>query len=253
MTQARLCLARGFAAWLCLALGEVLSCTEAPPRTPSWVHPTSSQWQRAAASLDRLRSEARFAYVASVRTSLHEPKTGRIVDGRGAVAVVPGQGMRMILVGAAGATVLDAWVTPTRWRVAVPPLEFVRRGGMQEPEDLPIGFWRWWFLTPLEGTLFAAAMTGADSHMLLREGDATVELVVGICSAGQRIAAARRVKGRTERVDACRARALPASGDSVHYVDETSGLEVDVVVESASDRTASAAALRDPDAQEGGP
>ncbi len=230
-----------------------MSCKGSLPRTPSWVHPTSSQWQRAAASLDRLRSEARAPYVASVRTSLHEPKTGRIVDGRGAVAVVPGQGMRMILVGAAGATLLDAWVTPARWRVAVPPLELVRRGGMQEPDDLPIGFWRWWFLTPLEGTLFAAAMTGADSLLLLREGDATVELVVGTCSAGQRLAAARRVKGRTERVDACRARALPASGDSVHYVDETSGLEVDVVVESASDRTASAAALRDPDAQEGGP
>jgi hypothetical protein len=215
------------------------------------VHPSSSEWERAAASLDRLRSAARSAYVASVRTSLREPKTGRTVDGRGAVAVVPGQAMRMILVGAAGATLLDAWVTPAQWRIAVPPLELVRRGGMQEPEDLPIGFWRWWFLTPLQGTLFAAAMTGAGSLLLLRDGDAVVELVIGTCSVGQRLAAARRVKGRTERVDACSARGLPGSGDSVHYVDEASGLEVDVVVESASEGSAPAAALRDPDTQGG--
>jgi len=253
MTPTQWHLARTFATWLCLALGEVLSCKGVSPRPPSWVHPTSSEWRRAAESLDRLRSEARSPYVASVRTSLREPKTGRTVDGRGAVAVVPLQAMRMILVGPAGATLLDAWVTPTRWRVAVPPIELVRVGGVQEPDDLPIGFWRWWFLTPLEGTLFAAAMMGDRSLLLLREGDATVELVVGTCGAGQRVAAARRVRGRTDRVDACRAGALPGAGDSVHYVDEASGLEVDVVVESASERSASAAALRDPDAHEGQP
>jgi len=217
----------------------------------SFLRPTSPEWQRAAARLDRLRSDARFAYVASVRTSLREPKTGRIMDGRGAVAVVPGQAMRMILVGAAGATLLDAWVTPIQWRVAVPPLELVRRGGMPAPDDLPIGFWRWWFLTPLEGTLFAAAMTGAGPLLLLREGDAVVELVVGTCRMGERLAAARRVNGRTERVDTCRVGGVPGSGDTVHYIDEASGLEVDVVVESASRGSASAAALRDPDAAEG--
>ncbi|HEV3193204.1 MAG TPA: hypothetical protein VGY54_22000, partial [Polyangiaceae bacterium] len=148
---------------------------------------------------------------------------------------------------------LDAWVTLTRWRVAVPPLELVRVGGVQEPDDLPIGFWRWWFLTPFEGTLFAAATMPDSSLLLLRAGDATVELAVGTCSAGRRLAAARRVRGRTERVDACRAGTLPGSGDSVHYVDEASGLEVDVVVESASERSAPPAALRDPDAQKGEP
>jgi hypothetical protein len=120
---------------------------------------------------------------------------------------------------------------------------------MQEPEDLPIGFWRWWFLTPLQGTLFAAAMTDAGSLLLLRAGDAVVELTLGSCGTGQRLAATRRVKGRTERVDECRGHGVPSAGDSAHYVDEASGLEVDVDVEAASGVSPPAAALRDPDGQ----
>jgi len=87
---------------------------------------------------------------------MREPRSGRVIRGRGGLAVVPGRALRMILVGVAGVTMLDAWVTPARWRVAVPMLGVLRRGGADDPADLPIGFLRWWFFTPLEGRLFAA-------------------------------------------------------------------------------------------------
>jgi hypothetical protein len=178
---------------------------------------------------------------------MHEPRSGRVIDGRGGIAVAPGRAVRMILVAGAGATVLDAWVTPERWRVAVPVMGVVRRGGRDEPHDLPIGFLRWWFFTPLEGTLFAATFTHPGAFWLLRSGDAVVELRAGPCDRGAELAATRRLHGRAERVDECRARPTPSPGDRVHYEDSASGLAVDLVVETLAAAPPEEEAFRDPE------
>ena len=59
----------------------------------------------------RRLSQPQAPWSAGLRITMREPGSGRVIDGRGAIAVEPGQAVRMILTGAAGATMLDAWVT----------------------------------------------------------------------------------------------------------------------------------------------
>jgi hypothetical protein len=144
---------------------------------------------------------------------------------------------------------LDAWVTRDRWRIAVPPANIVRRGGRDEPRDVPVGFLRWWFFRPLEGTLFAASHAEPSGEpgdvFLLRDADgATVDLRPGRC-----LRVSRRVHARTERVEECaRTPGVPAPGDRVRYEDEASGLTVDLELESLASEPPDDEAFRDPDA-----
>jgi hypothetical protein len=182
---------------------------------------------------------------------MRQPRSGRVLDARGGIAVAPGRALRMILVAGAGATMLDAWVTRDEWRIAVPPAGLVRRGGAEDPRDLPVGFLRWWFFRPLEGTLFAARGSEGDGAredvFLLRDRDgAAIELRAGRC-----LRASRRRNARTERVDECMARAVPSPGDRVRYEDESSGLTVDLQLESLAAAPPDEDAFRDPDAPGG--
>jgi hypothetical protein len=179
---------------------------------------------------------------------MREPRSGRVIDGRGAIAVKPGEAVRMILTGAAGATMLDAWVTRTRWRVAVPALAVVRRGDVLAPREMPVGFLRWWFLTPLAGGLFAATCTDGGALWLLRDAGAVIELREQPCSRGTLLHAARRIEGRTETVDECRAGMVPSAGDTARYVDAASGLRVEVLLESIGAEPPRDEAFDDPDA-----
>ena len=228
----------------CVALA-VSAC--AAPQTP-WHGATPETWPglRSALALER-DSRATKPWAAGVRVTLREPRSGQVIRGRGGLAVVPGHALRMILIGVAGVTMLDAWVTPRRWRVAVPPLGLVRRGGEDDPPDLPIGFLRGWFFTPLEGKLFAATLDGAAPVWLLRDGGAVVEVRAGSCDRGSRLFVARRRRGRAESVDECRAGAAASVGDHVRYEDAGSGLVVDLVLESVSAEPPVAEAFADPD------
>src|SRR5580704_6974926 len=115
------------------------SCAAAP--APTWPTATNEGWTALKAALDQARGgRPSSPWAAGLRITMRDPASGRVVDGRGAIAVAPGRAVRMMLVGAAGATLLDAWVTPTRWRIAVPPLDLVRRGANDEPRDMPVGF-----------------------------------------------------------------------------------------------------------------
>jgi hypothetical protein len=182
---------------------------------------------------------------------MRQPRGGRVLDARGGIAIAPGRALRMILVAGAGATMLDAWVTRDRWRIAVPPAGLVRRGGGGDPGDLPVGFLRWWFFRPLEGTLFAASRSagtarGEDVFLLRDDDGAAIEVRAGPC-----LRVNRRRNARTERVDECMARALPGPGDHVHYEDESSGLSVDLQLESLATAPPDDEAFRDPDAPGG--
>jgi hypothetical protein len=237
-----------------LAVVFAASCAPVPPS--AWVHPTPAEWSQALAALQQLRASVpRSPYVATVTTTLRDARSGRTVDGRGAVAVAPGQAVRMILVGGAGATLLDAWVTRERWRIAVPPLEIVKRGGAESPAGLPVGFLRWWFVSPLEGVSFAGATAPDGERWLLRDGDAVVDLRLARCARGTRVTATRRVRGHGERIDECSPSSSPlgaTAGDDVSYTDETSGLRVTVAVESVGSTAPDPAAFLDPDREGGG-
>jgi len=188
---------------------------------------------------------------------MREPRTGHSVDGRGAIAVAPGRALRMILVGAAGATMLDSWVTPDRWRIAVPPAGVLRRGddeasrGEQrlahEPTDLPVGFLRWLFFRPLAGTLFGGSVQPGRVLFLLRDEDAVIEVRLGACPGGELAMTTRRSHGRAERLDECRASTGATPGDWVRYEDEKSGLTVDLKIESVARQPPDEDAFRDPD------
>jgi hypothetical protein len=230
---------------LCLACMSASSCAPGPP---AWSPATAQSWPRLRGDLEAQRaSRPRAPWAAGLRITMRDPRSGRVVDGRGAIAVAPGQAVRMILIGAAGATMLDAWVTRARWRVAIPPLEIVRKGGAEDPDDMPVGFLRWWFLTPLTGTLFAAAVRDGGALWLLRDSGAVIELRAGPCERGSLLRASRRVAGHAETVDECRARSTPSAGDSARYLDEKSGLRVDLQFESTAAEPPRAEAFADPD------
>jgi hypothetical protein len=218
------------------------SCVPAPRPWPS---PDEAAYTRSRAELDA-RREARPAtpWAVGIHVLVREPRSGRTLEGRGAIAAAPGRAVRMILTGGAGSTMLDAWVSPDRYRVAIPAIDQVRRGGDAEATDLPVGFLRWWFLAPLSGRLFAAA----DEVWLLRADQAVVELRTAPCDRGEGLLATRRTRSRDERVLECRAQVGQVSvGDSAEYDDRVSGLHVRVDVESVAQAPPDERAFLDPD------
>jgi hypothetical protein len=231
-----------------LIVASCLVVAGCAPARDAWRTPDADTFRRLGERLAREREERSGApWSFGVRVALREPRTGRIVEGRGAVAVAPGQAVRMILVQGPGSTVMDAWVAPDRWRVAIPPIDVVRRGGADEATDLPIGFLRWWFLAPLAGDVFAAASDEARDRWLLRAGDAVVSLTVSACARGEAWEAIRRTGSRVERVRECRAGAKPSAGDSADYDDASSGLRVHVEVDESTHGPPDPDAFRDPD------
>lgn len=217
-------------------------CARAPVSPPL---PTPSEWTAARAWLTDLRaSEPRSPYGAIVQVALREPYTGRAFSARGAVAVDPHRALRLILVGPAGATALDVWATPTAWRFEVPAAHLLRRGGAEDDPSLPIGFFRWWFLAPLEGRLLTSVASGAAERFILRDRDATVDLT-DVRGASHAITASRRWHGALDTIGFHGALA-PAAGDRAVYDQERSGVHVEVVVEAPSDAP-DALAFMDPD------
>jgi hypothetical protein len=219
------------------------------PSPAAWLGPSVPEWRTLTSDLDALRaSRPRHPWSAVLHATMREPRSRRVVDARGGIAVAPGRALRMILVTGAGTTLLDAWVTPDRWRIAVPPTGVVRRGGPEEPSDLPVGFLRWWFFTPLGGTLFAAASRddrsdgGGGRTFLLRDGGAILELHERAC-----LEVRRSRSGRTERVCECKSASEPHPGDRVGYEDESSGLAVDLKLESVGALPPPEESFRDPD------
>jgi hypothetical protein len=180
--------------------------------------------------------------------TMQEPRSGRTFDGRGALAVAPGRALRMILVGPAGATVLDAWVTAARWRIAVPPAGVLRRGGADEPADLPVGFLRWLFFRPFEGALFGGSRRPDETVLLLRDGEAVVEARLGRCERGELVETTRRIDGRAEKLAVCRrAAATPEAGDWARYENEATRLHIDLTLESVGATPPDEEAFADPD------
>lgn len=238
--------------WAC----GVVSC--APRGAVSPALPTQVEWTAARAWLGDLRqTEPPRPFGAVVRVSLREPHTGKTLTARGAVAVDPGRALRMILLGPAGSTALDVWATPERWRFDIPPADIHRRGGLTDDPTLPVGFFRWWFLGPASGRLLASfpgpvAARGPSTRFILRQGSATIDIVDARVGSGHDVNASRRVLGTVDRI-VFHGRSLSITpGDHATYDQESSGVHVEVTVESASDAP-DPAAFDDPDAPQAPP
>jgi len=229
----------------------VLALASCAAQPSPWRGVSDPDWSGLRQALETARgARPKQPWAAGVRATMREP-AGRVIEARGALAVAPGRGLRMILIEGPGVTALDVWVTPERWRVAVPPVDLLRRGGSDAPPELPVGFLRWWFFGELRGTLFAATVERGRKAWLLRDGEAVLELHEEPCDRGTLLRVARRVHGHTELVDECRAGDLPERGDQVRYTDQTSGLEVDLEVESVAATPPSSEAFDDPEGKVG--
>jgi hypothetical protein len=193
-------------------------------------------------------------YGAIVRVTLREPKSGLVFVARGAVAVDPHRAVRMILIGPGGGTSLDAWVTPAAYRIEVPPLGIVRRGGAFSDPRLPVDFFRWWFLSPLEGRLLASFVPlGAAKEarlFVLRRDEATVVFEDAGLSGALEIVATERRPGHLERVFFRGRELAPHAGDRAEYEEPKTGVRAEVFVESVDAAAPEPAAFLDPD--EGG-
>jgi len=226
----------------------------------------------------------REPYVELIRVALREPRTGSVIEGRGAVAVDPRRAMRLVLLGPGGRTALDVWVSSDAWRFSVPAIDMIRRGQADQPSsDVPVGFFRWWFLEPLDGRLLSIAPSrNGGRQFVLRDGKATVvlqslpEVRERAHAAGRKSAAAepqtsgwsalrhfvavRRevadlsasLPEREMNVDRLEwiARGVhPGPGDRALYMQRATGLQVEIQVEALSDEAPDPAAFLDPDAQ----
>jgi len=207
---------------------------------------SQAEWTLSRERLARMRSELpRRPYVERIQIGVVDPRSGKVYRARGAVAVSPDRAARLVLLGPGGTTAIDLWVTPDRFRVAIPALKIEKRGGadVSEARGVPIGFLRWWFLSPLDGELVLARSSKGEAAFLLRDGPATVTMRTD----GERFFAIRRESGRLEGLEWSARGLAPRAGARGRYIDGEWGVRVHVVVEEVLPDEPDPAAFFDPD------
>lgn len=250
--------AEAAAAVLALVLASAGCSPAPPPRGPYTIingdprrnvpvpDVSQSEWTLSRERLARMRSELpRKPYVERIKIGIVDPRSGKLYQARGAVAVSPDRAARLVLLGPGGTTAIDLWVTPDRFRVAIPALKLEKRGGaeLDDARGLPIGFLRWWFLSPLEGELVLARSSKQEAAFLLRAGPATVTMRTD----GERFVAIRRERGRLEGLEWSGRGLAPRAGARGRYIDGEWGVRVHVVVEEVLPDEPDPAAFLDPD------
>lgn len=205
-----------------------------------------SEWTLSRERLARLRKAIpRRPYVERVHVGVTDPRSGKRYEARGAVAVSPDRSARLVLLGPGGTTALDVWVTRDRYRFEIPSMKIAVRGGadLTAARGLPVGFLRWWFLSPLGGELVLARSSKSEASFLLRDGPATVTLRTD----GQHFIATRREAGRIEALTWAGEGLVPRAGGRGQYIDGEWGMRVNVVVEEVLPDEPDPAAFFDPD------
>lgn len=220
--------------------------------------PTLASWQKARKRLAEIRGEASGSGPRTMRLALtlREPRTGRTLEARGAVAVAPPEALRMILLGPGGTTALDLWVRGDRFRFAVPAIDLLRRGDATTPREamrgLPVDFLRWWMLRPASGKLlWHVAQEGGD-RFILRDGQATIDL---FAAPGKGRVEARRTTWTSpageepRRIDEETIEADRMGCGAVRYRQASTGLAITVDCEGEeTSRAPNERAFADPDA-----
>lgn len=232
----------------------LLACIEAlPPFVPDhgFEPVTQPEWKEARAEVARLRETVPSApRVEQVRVAFRGP-SGIGFDGRGAIAVAPGRALRMILLGPGGRTALDVWATPDRYRLAVPDLSILERGGAAAPAHLPIELFREWFLTPLSGRLLAAGHAGARTIYLVRSPRQVLELDLTpqAPGCGVRYALRKHSPGNDEIVEWISEgppTLVPSVGSRVVFTRPAMGIRVTVEIEELGTEPPSPEAFEEP-------
>lgn len=167
------------------------------------------------------------------------------LEGRGALAVRKPDSIRMIVVAAGGPTAFDLWIRGEQFRMAMPLRDRVVRGRQGErtesSSNLPIGFLRWWLLTPLHGKIAAAYTDGSSHRWLLQDERATYDVRHFGADA---LTIIRRGDGATEQLEV-RDPACPRA----EYRNDRLGLQVVIACDPAGERRAGTndRAFEDPD------
>lgn len=247
--------ARVRAAVLGLLLGAALTgCASTSVAVPEGRPrpPTVEEWrwarQRLAEARGRNDDRPRTMRIA---LTLREPISGRALQARGAVAVAPPGGLRMILLGPGGTTALDLWSQDDRFRFEVPAIDLLRRGDARTPRasmrGLPVDFLRWWLLRPLAGRLLWHQREAGGDRFVLRDGNALVRAFV---ADDGRIEARRSASGGLGgALDEERVTASRAGCATVRYQQRSTGLDVMVRCEGEEGKAPAPRAFEDPDAE----
>jgi hypothetical protein len=226
--------------------GTYATIVEGAHRTVPAPEISESDWDMSRSRLMRMRKEQpNKPYVERIRIAIREPRTGRVFEARGAVAISPDRAARLLLLGPGGTTGLDMWVTKERFRFSVPAIKLERRGGTDpaETRGLPVGLLRWWFLNPLGGRLLLARSTATETAWVLRDGPATIT----VRTDGLRFVAIRREGGRVEGIEWIGRALVPQAGVRGRYVEGDWGLHVEVIVEEVMTTEPDPGAFLDPD------
>lgn len=232
-----------------IALGlasSVLSGCASPSPFTKLPSVSQREWDRSRATLAAARAEAPHEpYVLVVSVAMHEPRLARTFTARGAIAVFPGRAVRMQLVGPGGATAIDAWLSRERFRFDVPAADVHAKGNVDGPEavGLPVGFFRFWFLSSLEGRLLFAKPTREGTYLVLRDGRATVEMFRALRDG--HVEAERTANGITEELSVEARGPRPSVGDRAMYR-APGGATVRVVVDGLGDEAPDPAAFEEP-------
>jgi len=242
----------------CLAamLAPLWACSSGPEARASYPPMSAEEWRVARARLAELRRETDVPRTLNVKVRLHEPLSNKVLDARGAVAVVPPRGLRMILLGPGGTTALDLWVEGDRYRFAVPAIDLLRRGDGHEPREarrgLPVDFLRWWLLRPTSGELIWAGREPEGERFVIRDEEALVELFVrkGGAIEARRSSWTHGDDEARKRIDDETIFADQLGCARVQYRQASTGLEVTVECESERLGAPNARALEDPDGGE---
>jgi len=203
-------------------------------------------WREAQAQVDAIRERYTpgAPYRMNVSLELTQVQLGQRMRARGAVAVHPPHGLRMILLGPGGTTALDLWICRDAFRFAVPAIDLERRGDARTPPEqlrgLPVGFLRWWFLRPLDGRLLSFVDGDAGRRFVLRD---RVDVVHVFAPADAPLRAERRSRLDTEEVVV---EGQGACGE-VHYRQVSTGLDITVRCEALTPGGPPPAAFADPD------
>jgi hypothetical protein len=207
---------------------------------------TQDDWRAARRELEALRSSVPTEpRLETVRVSFRGPVMS--FQGRGAIAVAPGRALRMVLLGPAGRTALDVWATASAYRVAVPELGLVERGGVEAPRHLPIALFREWFLAPLGGRLLAAGSSDKGRVYVVRGRTQTIV----VSREGANLSLSKHGAGSHESVSwSLRSEkdthVLPAVGSRVVFRKPEAGIEVSVEIEEIGTEPPAAEAFDEP-------